>query len=90
VNKEEENMDRAAALDALRSAAADVLQVEEDKVTEAASFAEDLEADSLDLVELVMSLEDTLGITIEEDDLADVRTVGDALDVIVAASTAAA
>jgi acyl carrier protein len=83
-------MDRAAALDALRSAATDVLQVEEDKVTEAASFAEDLEADSLDLVELVMSLEDTLGITIEEDDLADVRTVGDALDVIVAASTAAA
>jgi acyl carrier protein len=83
-------MDRAAAFDALRTAAVDVLQVEEDKVTEAASFAEDLEADSLDLVELVMSLEDTLEITIEEDDLADVRTVGDALDVIVAASTAAA
>jgi acyl carrier protein len=83
-------MDRSAALDALRTAAVDVLQVEADKVTEKASFAEDLEADSLDLVELVMSLEDTLGITIEEDDLADVRTVGDALDVIVAASTAAA
>ena len=83
-------MDRSDALAALRTAAVDVLQVEADKVTEAASFAEDLEADSLDLVELVMSLEDTLGITIEEDDLADVRTVGDALDVIVAASTAAA
>jgi acyl carrier protein len=83
-------MDREAALDALRSAAVDVLQVPAEKVTEKASFAEDLEADSLDLVELVMSLEDTLGITIEEDDLADVRTVGDALDVIVAASTAAA
>jgi len=83
-------MDRSEALAALRTAAVDVLQVEADKVTEGASFAEDLEADSLDLVELVMSLEDTLGITIEEDDLADVRTVGDALDVIVAASTAAA
>jgi acyl carrier protein len=83
-------MDRSEALDALRTAAVDVLQVEADKVKETASFAEDLEADSLDLVELVMSLEDTLGITIEEDDLADVRTVGDALDVIVAASTAAA
>jgi acyl carrier protein len=80
-------MDRSDALAALRTAAVDVLQVEADKVTEAASFAEDLEADSLDLVELVMSLEDTLGITIEEDELADVRTVGDALDVIVAAST---
>jgi acyl carrier protein len=80
-------MDRSDALAALKTAAVDVLQVEADKVTEAASFAEDLEADSLDLVELVMSLEDTLGITIEEDELADVRTVGDALDVIVAAST---
>ncbi len=83
-------MDRSEALTALRTAAVDVLQVDGDKVVESASFAEDLEADSLDLVELVMSLEDTLDITIEEDDLADVKTVGDALDVIVAASTAAA
>lgn len=78
-------MDRSEALVALRTAAVDVLQVEADKVTETASFAEDLEADSLDLVELVMSLEDTLGITIEEDDLAEVKTVGDALDVVLAA-----
>jgi acyl carrier protein len=83
-------MNRSDALEALRTAAVDVLQVKPDQVTETATFAEDLEADSLDLVELVMSLEDQLGITIEEDDLADVRTVGDALDVIVAASTAAA
>ena len=73
-----------------RKCAVDVLSVPEDKVVPDARFAEDLEADSLDLVELVMSLEDTLGITIEEDELADVRTVGDALDVIVAAKTAAA
>ena len=83
-------MERSEALTALRKAAGDVLQVEEDKVTEAASFAEDLEADSLDLVELVMAIEDNLDVTIEEDQLADVKTVGDALDVIVAASTAAA
>jgi acyl carrier protein len=83
-------MERSEALTALRKAAVDVLQVEEDKVTEAASFAEDLEADSLDLVELVMAIEDNLDVTIEEDQLADVKTVGDALDVIVAASTAAA
>ena len=61
-----------------------------DKVTEDASFAEDLEADSLDLVELVMAIEDNLDVTIEEDQLADVKTVRDALNVIVAASTAAA
>ena len=83
-------MDRSEALTALRTAAVDVLKVDADRVVETASFAEDLEADSLDLVELVMSLEDALDITIDEDDLADVRTVGDALDVIVAASTTAA
>jgi acyl carrier protein len=83
-------MERSEALTALRNAAVDVLQVEADKVTETASFAEDLEADSLDLVELVMAIEDNLEVTIEEDQLADVKTVGDALDVIVAASTAAA
>jgi acyl carrier protein len=83
-------MERSEALTALRTAAVDVLQVEPDKVTEDASFAEDLEADSLDLVELVMAIEDNLEVTIEEDQLADVKTVGDALDVIVAASTAAA
>lgn len=83
-------MDRATALDALTKAAVDVLSVEADQVTEDASFADDLDADSLDLVELVMQLEDTLGLTIEEDELADVRIVGDALDVIIAAQSAAA
>jgi acyl carrier protein len=84
------HMDRSEAFSALQKAAVDVLQVEADKVTETASFAEDLEADSLDLVELVMSLEDTLGITIEEDELAEVKTVGDALDVILAAAESGA
>lgn len=83
-------MEREDALKALRTAAVDVLQVSEDAVTEKSSFAEDLEADSLDLVELVMTLEDELDVSIEEDALSDVRTVGDALDVIMAASNAAA
>jgi len=83
-------MERSEALTALRTAAVDVLKVDEDKISESASFAEDLEADSLDLVELVMAIEDNLDVTIEEDQLADVKTVGDALDIIVAASTAAA
>jgi acyl carrier protein len=81
-------MNRSDALEALRTAAVDVLQVKPDQVTESASFAEDLEADSLDLVELVMSLEDSLDVKIEEDDLGEVKTVGDAVDLIIAASAA--
>jgi acyl carrier protein len=81
-------MDRATALEALVKAAVDVLSVTADQVTEQASFADDLDADSLDLVELVMQLEDSLDVTIDEDDLGDVRTVGDAVDLIVAASAA--
>ena len=83
-------MDRQQVFELIRDRLADILEIDAASISEGQSFADDLEADSLDLVELVMSLEDTLGITIEEDDLADVRTVGDALDVIVAASTAAA
>ena len=63
-------------------------ETDADQVTEAASFAEDLDADSLDLVELVMQLEDDLDVTIDEDDLGDVRTVGDAVNLILAASAA--
>jgi acyl carrier protein len=81
-------MDRATALDALTTAAVEVLSVQADQVTEPASFADDLDADSLDLVELVMKLEDSLDVTIDEDDLGDVRTVGDAVDLILAASAA--
>jgi acyl carrier protein len=83
-------MDRATALEALTKAAVDVLSVSADQVTEEASFGDDLEADSLDLVELVMQLEDSLDVTIDEDDLSDVRTVGDAVSLIVAAHAAKA
>jgi acyl carrier protein len=83
-------MDRATALEALTKAAVDVLSVSADQITEQASFADDLEADSLDLVELVMQLEDSLDVTIDEDDLSDVRTVGDAVELILAAHAAKA
>jgi acyl carrier protein len=83
-------MDRATALEALTKAAVDVLSVSADQVTEEASFGDDLEADSLDLVELVMQLEDSLDVTIDEDDLSDVRTVGDAVELILAAHAAKA
>ena len=52
------------------------LGVEEDKVTENASFIDDLGADSLDTVELVMAFEEEFGITIDEESLKDITDVG--------------
>ena len=67
-----------------RKCAVDVLSVPEDKVVPDARFAEDLEADSLDLVELVMALEEEFGITVPEEDLEGIATVGQAYDLVVA------
>lgn len=55
------------------------LDVEEDKVVESASFIDDLGADSLDLVELVMSFEEEFNIEIPDDVQESIRTVGDAV-----------
>tara|TARA_Y100001970_G_scaffold53561_1_gene67812 strand:+ start:5679 stop:5915 length:237 start_codon:yes stop_codon:yes gene_type:complete len=62
--------------------AVDVLSVEADQVTLEAKFAEDLDADSLDLVELVMELEEEFDITVEEEELQDLPTIGDAFKLI--------
>lgn len=83
-------MDRTTALAALRDAAGRVLRVEEAQVVETATFAEDLDADSLDLTELVMVLEDDLGIDIGDRELSDIRTVADAVDLLLDAANAAA
>ena len=61
-----------------------VLAVEAGKVTKEASFADDLDADSLDLAELVMALEDEFDITVEEEELEDIKTVGQAFDMVTA------
>ena len=55
------------------------LEVEPDAVTESASFIDDLGADSLDLVELVMAFEEEFGIEIEDEVQENIRTVGDAV-----------
>ena len=62
--------------------AVDVLSVEADQVTPEAKFAEDLDSDSLDLVELVMELEEEFDITVEEEELQDLPTIGDAFKLI--------
>ena len=60
----------------------DTLNCEEDKVTMEASLTEDLEADSLDAVELNMALEDACGVTIPDEELAALKTVGDIFNYI--------
>ena len=62
--------------------AVDVLSVEASAVTPEASFADDLDADSLDLVELVMALEEEFDITVDEEELDGVTTVGQAFDIV--------
>jgi acyl carrier protein len=59
-----------------------VLAVDADKVVKEASFAEDLDADSLDLAELVMALEDEFDITVEEEELEGIATVGQAFEMV--------
>lgn len=62
--------------------AVEVLSVEADQVTKEASFADDLDADSLDLVELVMALEEEFDVTVEEEELEGIETAGAAFDLI--------
>ena len=59
-----------------------VLAVDADKVTLEANFADDLDADSLDLVELVMALEDEFDVSIEEEELEGIGTVAQAVDLV--------
>ena len=63
--------------------AVEILSVDEAQVTMEASFADDLDADSLALVELVMALEEEFDVTVEEEELEGVTTIGGAYGLIV-------
>ncbi len=65
-----------------RKCAVDVLSVEESKVVPEAKFAEDLDADSLDLVELVMALEEEFDVSVPEEELEGISTVGQAYELV--------
>ena len=67
-------------LENMKEIIADQLGVSEDEVTLEASFKEDLDADSLDLFELVMALEEEYDVEIPSDDLAELNTVGDVIN----------
>src|SRR5882672_5012086 len=81
--KRRKPMDRAEAFTILKEAAVEVLAVDPSAVTEEARFKEDLDADSLDLVEFVMALEEPFELPVDEEDLDGVDTIRQALTMVV-------
>lgn len=82
-------LDRQGVLDLIREQLGDILEIDPSTISEGASFTEDLDADSLALIELVEALEEELGersvgFRIDDEDLEDLRTVRDAVDYVVA------
>ncbi|MDA8392906.1 MAG: acyl carrier protein [Actinomycetota bacterium] len=75
-------MDREAAFEKFKECAVQVLQVPPEKIVPEARFAEDLDADSLDLVELVMALEEAFEISVDESELDGVDTIDQAFNLV--------
>ncbi len=82
-------MDRQAVFELIRDRLADILEIDASTINEGDSFTDDLEADSLALIELVEALEEELGersvgFRIDDEDLEDLKSVRDAVDYVVA------
>ena len=82
-------LDRQQVFELIRDRLADILEVEPTAINEGQSFNDDLEADSLALIELAEALEEelgerTVGFRIEDEDLEDIKTVRDAVDYVLA------
>ena len=82
-------LDRPAVLNLVKDRLADILEIEPSAISEGSSFSDDLDADSLALIELVEALEEeigerTVGFRIEDEDLEDLKTVRDAVDYVFA------
>jgi acyl carrier protein len=65
-----------------KACAVEILAVSPEQVTMEARFGDDLDADSLDLVELVMKLEEEFDVTVDESELEDIETVGQAYELV--------
>lgn len=75
-------MDRDELLEKIKGVIVEQLGADEDDVTEDAAFVDDLGADSLDIVELVMALEEEFGVSIPDEQAEKIKTVADAVDFI--------
>lgn len=80
-------MDRREVFELIRDRLSDILEIEPGDIAEGHSFADDLQADSLALIELVEALEEelgerTVGFRIEDEDMEDLKTVRDAVDYV--------
>jgi acyl carrier protein len=74
--------DRNEVMEKVREHLASELEVDPSEISESTRFKDDLDADSLDLYELVMELEDSYGVKVSEADAARIETVGDAVDFV--------
>jgi acyl carrier protein len=81
-------MTKDEVLNLVREHLAEELEVDAGTISEQTRFKEDLDADSLDLYELVMELEDRYGISVSEEQAAKIKTVGDAVDFVLARAPA--
>jgi acyl carrier protein len=91
---EQPPMDRQAVFELIRDRLADILEIDASRISEGDSFTDDLDADSLALIELVEALEEeigerTVGFRIDDEDLEDLKSVRDAVDYVVAKIAAA-
>ena len=78
------SLSRDEVIDKVREHLAAELDVDADSISDSTRFRDDLDADSLDLYELVMELEDSYGIKMPEDEATRIETVGDAVDFVLA------
>jgi acyl carrier protein len=83
-------MKREQIFSLIRAHLADELEVDPDTISESTRFREDLEADSLDLYTLVQELEDSYGVKISDEEAANILTVGQAVDFVLASDAVAA
>jgi acyl carrier protein len=80
--KEEIKMDKKEIFEKVKEIMVESLSVEEEKITENASLTDDLELDSLELVDLTMDFENELGISIDDSELEKIKTVGDIVEIL--------